>query len=92
MTSGEEKKLDAIAQDLGEIKIAVAVLAEKASHAVDETTVVRIVKGALSEHLANCRALNADADLTKGINPALIKALVIVATAAAGAIGGANWL
>lgn len=95
MTAAEEKKIDSIARDVGEIKVTVAVLAEKSTHAVDETTVTKIVKGALSDHLDNCRAaaaLSADTVQIKGVNGALIKALVLVATAAAGALGGAQIL
>lgn len=95
MTASEEKKIDSIARDVGDIKIAVAVLAEKTSHAVDETTVVRIVKGALGEHLVSCRAiasLDGNTLQIKGINPALVKALILVATAVAGALGGSQIL
>lgn len=93
MTLSEQTKLERVAADVGEMKISLAVIAEKISHAVDETVVTRIVRDALTDHAVNCRRMDSQTAIKiSGVNPALVKALMLVAAAAAGALGGAQVL
>jgi hypothetical protein len=85
------RKMDTVVERINDVAVDIAVLKEKTARAVDETAVVRIVDGALSRHLENCRAVkDASADVIKisGVSPAIIKVAVAVVIAALSALGG----
>jgi len=88
--SGLTKTLNEVNRTLNVVAVDVAVLKEKSTHAVEETTVFRIVKEALNEHLSSCTG-NKNGGIFPYVNPRVIQSIVYVLLAAAGALAGKSF-
>jgi len=81
------RKIDTVIECVSDIKVDVAILSEKSKHAVDETSVTKIVKESLADHLKSCRGAVEGVTIS-GVNPIWVKLLVAAVVAAASAFAG----